>query len=102
MFSIDFWFGVRAVQDLPGYSSGRYGSFIFKVASEKLPKTWEEAFEIFKTEKDRLLRELKEEGISCLWQPIKDRIEWIPTCYLEKPEYIDVEEHYCFLMRYSH
>lgn len=99
METISYFFGKRAEQEgLPGYSSGRSGYFTFKIPVESAPKTWQEAMEIFQAHKARFLQEAKEAVVSCAWQPLEDRTEWIPTCYLEKPEHINVENRFSFLV----
>lgn len=93
-----FCFGLRSEQEgLPGYLSGRSGTFRFIVRADNEPKTWEEATDLFLKNKDEFLRKLVAENISCHWQPVETSMEWIPACYLYSPEYITVGMRFSFM-----
>lgn len=87
-------FGYRVPQDLPGYPSGPGGMFLFTFEVNGAVTTRQSALVAAAFFREEFLKRTKEAGISSRLQVLSprdgSRAPWIPTCYLDKCEYVEV------------
>ncbi len=95
MSKVTIGFGYRVPQDLPGYPSGRGGTFSFSFEVDGRITTKKNALVAAAFFREEFLKQTKEAGISSRMQVLipddGSRAPWIPTCYLDECEYAEVD-----------
>ena len=95
MNKVEIGFGIREAQDLPGYPSGRVGTFVFKFQVDGAVATKRSALIAAAFSRDEFLQQTRAAGISSRLQVINNpdgsRAPWIPTCYLDSCEFATVD-----------
>jgi hypothetical protein len=86
MTTINIGFNTRVEQDLAEYPSGPGGRYEYTFKTRREIKTRSAAlFAFWYLHYSDFLNQLADEVISCRDQPIEERYEWIPSCYLDRP-----------------